>query len=318
MKKKLLTILLSCALAFSATACGSSATADSAGEITEKETETKTPIEEAIESTKTIGEINREAAAAGEASELPEIAAEISEVPETSETTDAGEDYVANYIEGIVSGDTSSSSIDTSSVTAENTTTGESVTIMNDTSAEQDISSAFQGSMNEDLLSSLTGNMSSGSALTELPDNITFTLPEGFYEAEDGMYMNYDDSNPACIGCYVFSNAGLSTDTSLDADSAEIKSYFEALATEMETEFYNSYGVNINVSVLEGNVCQVNGNDAFSAALQCSAPDYDFTMLQFVGAVGTQDYTCIFYCMEALGTNYYDDFKTCFNSINIQ
>lgn len=51
MKKKLLTIILSCALAFSATACASSATADSAGEVTEKETETKTPIEEAMEST---------------------------------------------------------------------------------------------------------------------------------------------------------------------------------------------------------------------------------------------------------------------------
>lgn len=244
--------------------------------------------------------------------------AEVPEISETPETTDAGEDYVANYIEEVVSNDTSSASIDTSSVTAENTTTGESVTIMNDTSAEQDISSVFQGSMNEDLLSSLTGNMSSGSALTELPENITFTLPEGFYESEDGMYMNYDDSDPACITCFAFSNDGISTESSLDADAAEIKSYFEALATEMEAEFYNSYGVDINVSVLESDVYQVNGNDAFSVALQYNASDYDFTMLQYIGAVGTQEYTCIFYCMEALGTNYYDDFKTCFNSINIK
>lgn len=261
MKKKLLTIILSCALAFSATACGSSAETNSSKENTE--TETKTPIEVAVESTRTIGEINREAAAAQNPAEEPEITVALS------------------------------------------------------STTEQGLGSSFQDSMGGDLLSSFTGDMSAESALTELPDTFTFTLPEGFYETEDGIYMNYDDSDPAYIGCFALVNDDFSN-TSMDADEAEVTAYFETLADEMESEFYNSYGTNVNVSILESQACQIDGNDGYTVALQYDAPDYGFTMLQFVGVVQTQDYIYFFHCMEALGTNYYDDFKACFNSINVE
>ena len=298
MKKKLLTMILCCALAFSATACGSSAESGSSKETTE--TETRTPIEEAVASTKTIGEINREATAAEnpveEPVELPEETLETtSDVPVIPEIT-------AELAEVEDSDDTSSDSLHTLSATFENT----------------DTSSSFQDSMGGDLLSSLTGDMSSGAALTELPENFSFTLPEGFYETEDGVYMNNDESNPAYISCFALATEGYTSDTSLDAADGEVNAYFEALADEMETEFYNSYGVNVNVSVLETESCQVDENDGYTIALQYDISDYGFTMLQFVGVIETQDYVYFYHCMEVLGTNYYDEFKACFNSINIE
>lgn len=308
MKKKLLTIILSCALAFSTTACGSSSETGSTAKTTE--TETKTPIEEAVESTKTIGEINREKAAAEGNVEVPEIMAEASE---------PSENYATEYTEDIISDGTTSQDIDTTAVATENTVTEDSFAMMSGNTAEgQSGSTSFRESINEDLISSLNIDTSAELVVSELPDNFTFDLPAGFSETEDGIYMNSDETDPACIAWFVFMNDGSTTDFSDTSANDEVSAYFEAYAAEMEAEFYNTYGIEMDISLLEGGICEINGKTGFTLAIQYDTPEYGFTMLQYVGIVETPDYIYGLYCMEALGNNYYDDFKACINSMRIE
>lgn len=275
MKRKLLTIIVVCALTLSATACSTSKEKTTINESTNQ----KTPIEEAVESTRTAAEeaeLLRATNTPAEASETPVVLPEI--------TDSAEEDFDIITEESV---ETITETVDTEQSVI---TTAEIV------STEQTVATTAEIISTEQTVTTTT----------ETTEPFILTPPEGFTEYMEGMYTGPNSNKDAsCIIWFSTPNDG-SFD---DANSDMIMSAFKSELSE-----YNEEGKTLEL--LEEESFEVDGHDGYMIALRYS--EQGIGLIELMSIIETPDTLYFIMCTEVEGTGYYESYKECIKSIRFK